>query len=62
MADGRLIFDTVLNSDGVEKGVNSLSGGLKKVASASLKAFTAATAAAATSVVLRHYLKIVREL
>ena len=46
MADGRLIFDTVLNSDGVEKGVNRLSGGLKKAASASLKAFTAATAAA----------------
>lgn len=52
MADGRLIFDTVLNSDGVEKGVNRLSGGLKKAASASLKAFTAATAAAATSVVV----------
>ena len=52
MADGRLIFDTVLNSDGVEKGVNSLSGGLKKAASASLKAVTAATAAAATSVVV----------
>jgi phage-related protein len=51
MADGRIIIDTTINSDGAEKDVDKLGATLGNAAKTGLKVFTAATAAAGAAVV-----------
>jgi phage-related protein len=51
MADGRIIIDTSIDSQGAEKGVNKLGSTLGSAAKTGLKLFTAATAAAGAAVV-----------
>ena len=50
MADGRIIIDTAINSDGAEKDINKLGSTLGSAAKTGLKLFTGAVAAAGVAI------------